>query len=196
MFKSRLRLAEISTVNKANRKKPILEEILKSGTHGGQARPIIVVPGSDYPGNISLKNSVSFLRDGNFVDQKTISESFDEKNASKKVFERRLASGERVQFEVYDSVYGFTRKEWDRVICLFSCGEAFQVKDWPPREGQQHKEDDPEFFRATDQERDMKIVNLFHRVKGFYLHYQDIVEPPVVKTWNVSRFIIQRHRRH
>ena len=70
------------------------------------------------------------------------------------------------------------------------------MKDWPPREGIPHKEDDEEFFKATDQEKDMKIVNLFHRVKGFYLHYQDIIEPPIVKSWNVSRFIIHRNRRH
>jgi len=82
------------------------------------------------------------------------------------------------------------KKEWDRVVCLFSCGEPFQLKDWPPKEGQMHKEDDETYFKATDNEKHKKIVNLFHRVKGYYMHYQDIIEPPVVKTWNVTRHII------
>ena len=37
---------------------------------------------------------------------------------------------------------------------------------------------------------------MFHRVKGFYLHFQDVLEPAVVKNWNVSRLIIQRNKRH
>ena len=67
IFKYRLKLAEIASV-KAVKKRTLLEEITKSGEYGSKARPIIVVPGSDYPGNISLKNCVSFLRDGKFVD--------------------------------------------------------------------------------------------------------------------------------
>jgi parafibromin len=39
-------------------------------------------------------------------------------------------------------------------------------------------------------------VNIFHRVKGFFLHYQDVPEPAIVKTWNVSRMVIQRNKRH
>lgn len=47
-----------------------------------------------------------------------------------------------------------------------------------------------------DQEKQTKIVNIFHRVKGFFLHYQDVPEPPLVKTWNVTRLVIQRNKRH
>jgi hypothetical protein len=70
VFKHSLKLADIS-VTKAFKKRSILEEILKSssGMSSNQGRPIIVVPGSDYPGNISMKNAIQFLSDGTFVDQ-------------------------------------------------------------------------------------------------------------------------------
>ena len=48
----------------------------------------------------------------------------------------------------------------------------------------------------TEREKYEKIVNLFHRVKGYFLHFQDELEPAIVKNWNVSRLIIQRNKRH
>jgi len=73
-------------------------------------------------------------------------------------------NGEKVSFEVFDTVQGFTPKQWSRVVCLFTVGELFQLKDWPPSEIDQ---------KLDERKRQEKIVNLFHRVKGFYLHYQD-----------------------
>ena len=151
-------------------------------------RPIIVVPASTYPGNLSLLNAVQFLRDGKFIDQKDVKQTSEEKYENKKTFVRKIGN-DNVTFEVYDSVYGFTKKEWRRVVCLFTCGELFQLKDWPPKDGD-------EDINISEQDRQMKLVNLFHRVKGFYFHYQDVLEPPIVKKWNVSRFIIQRNKRH
>jgi hypothetical protein len=87
-----------------------------------------VVPTSEQPGNICLKNAVKFLRDGRYEPGNQIIESSDEKYETKKVFEKRIGGhqeGFNVTFEVYDSVYGFTSKEWSRVICLFSNGETF-----------------------------------------------------------------------
>jgi len=95
IFKYKYRLAEIVTA-KAVKKTSILEEITKSGSYGSGSRPIIVVPTSDYPGNISLKNCISFLRDGKFVDQKNVKLTDEDKNATKQIFERRLTTGERV----------------------------------------------------------------------------------------------------
>ena len=113
--------------------------------------------------------------------------SEEEKYQSKKTFDKKIGD-QNVTFEVYDSTHTFSEKHWQRVVCVFTCGEVFQLKDWPPKDSN----DKP----LNDKERQMKTVNLFHRVKGFYLHYQDILEPPVIKTWNVSRFIVQRNKRH
>ena len=104
------------------------------------------------------------------------------------MFNKRVGS-ELVTFEVYDTIYGFTQREWRRVVCVFSCGEPYQIKDWPP----QIDTSDPE---REKKEKALKVVNLFHRVKGFYIHYQDVLETSHVKEWNVTRMIIQRNKRH
>ena len=127
---------------------------------GGSGRPIIIVPAGDYPGNISLKNSIKFLRDGKFEDHKIVQQSPEEKNALKLSFSRKIGD-QLVTFDVYDSVYSFTKSQWRRVVCLFTNGEHFQLKDWPPKES-----DD-----APEKAKQMKTVNLFYRIKGFYLHY-------------------------
>lgn len=80
-----------------------------------------------------------------------------------------------------------SEKEWSRVVCFFTSGEKHQLTDWPPV-GVKLNNDD-----RTSHE---KVVNIFHRVKGFFLHYQDVVPPPEVKKWNVSRLIVQRNKRH
>ena len=74
VFKHSQKLADIN-INKALKKRSLLEEIQKmygsSDMHSGgstSGKPIIVVPASAYPGNISLVNAVSFLRDGKFID--------------------------------------------------------------------------------------------------------------------------------
>lgn len=92
------------------------------------------MPTSEQLGNICLKNAVKFLRDGKYEPPHQVVQTIDEKYETKKVFEKRLGAnndGINVTFEIYDSVAGFTSKEWSRVICLFSNGETFQFKDWP-----------------------------------------------------------------
>ena len=154
---------------------------------GGSGKPIIVVPASEYPGNLTLKNVVQFLGDEHtYFNPATVKLPDTEKFDQKKTFTKKIGT-DNVTFEVFDSVYSFSKKDWKRVVCIFTNGEPFQLKDWPPKDG------DSEF---TDQDRQMKIVNLFHRVKGFYLSHQDVVEPPIVKNWNVSRLIIQKNKRH
>mgnify|MGYP001318775142 CR=1 FL=1 len=56
---------------------------------------------------------------------------------------------------------------------MFTSGEVFQLKDWPPK-------DVDGYNQLNEKEKQIKQVNLFHRVKGFYLRYQDIIEPKVV----------------
>lgn len=136
--------------------------------HGGGSqlgRPIIVVPGStEYPGNICLKNAVNFLRDGSFIEPDSIKFATEqEKYENKKVFSKKIGDQE-VTFEIYDSTQQFSEKHWQRVVCLFTSGEVFQLKDWPPKDNDGHQQ-------LSEKEKQLKQVNLFHRVKGFYLRY-------------------------
>lgn len=54
-------------MNKASKKRSILEEILKMGS-GSSGKPIIVVPAADVKGNISLKNTKMFLEGGKYLE--------------------------------------------------------------------------------------------------------------------------------
>ena len=45
---------------------------------------------------------------------------------------------------------------------MFTNGELFQLKDWPPQETQDQQ---------SEAAKHTKVVNLFHRVKGFFLHF-------------------------
>ena len=81
-------------------------------TSGGyaQGKPIIIVPSHDYPGNINLKNAVSFLRDGKYVAPSQVTfESNDEKYQTSRTFDMKICD-QKVTFEVFDTVQGFTPK--------------------------------------------------------------------------------------
>lgn len=41
-----------------------------------------------------------------------------------------------------------------------------------------------------------KYVELFLRVRGYYLHFQDIAVPEQVTKWNVKVLTLQRNKRH
>ena len=63
---------------------------------------------------------------------------------------------------MYDTVNGFNSRDWRRVVCLFTNGEYFQLKDWPYEDLKSSQ---------GEVDRQQKVVKLFHNVKGFYLHY-------------------------
>ncbi|QSL64693.1 hypothetical protein MERGE_001995 [Pneumocystis wakefieldiae] len=63
---------------------------------------------------------------------------------------------------------------WDRVVCVFTTGQAWQFKEYKwsePRE-------------------------LFHHVKGFIIQYVGDPPHPATKEWNVETIRIERFRRH
>lgn len=41
-----------------------------------------------------------------------------------------------------------------------------------------------------------KYVELFLRVRGYYLHFQDNAAPEQVNKWNVKVLTLQRNKRH
>jgi hypothetical protein len=61
------------------------------------------------------------------------------------------------------------------VVCLFSNGHDYQIKDWPHQQ---------------------KFVELFLRIRGFFVQYDDCQIPDVVKKWNIKRLPIKRSVRH
>lgn len=94
-FKHRQKLADIN-MNKVLKKWSLLEEIqgtsrdsYSRGSSYREGKPIIVVPSSaEYPGNICLKNSVQFLKDGKYIPPLEIQLKPDEKYAAKRTFDK------------------------------------------------------------------------------------------------------------
>ena len=81
----------------------------------------------------------------------------------------------RVKFEVYDSVTAFTKGHWKRVVALFAQGQDWQFKDWPSKES---------------------IVDIFLKVRGYYMNFADMTPPANVKKWNVKILPVHRNLRH
>ena len=62
-------------------------------------------------------------------------------------------------FEVYDSVTGFNKNHWKRVVAVFVMGPEWQFKDWPKSEG---------------------IVDILLKVRGYYLGFSELPIPETV----------------
>lgn len=69
-------------------------------------------------------------------------------------------------YELYDNVKSFTPSDWERVIAVFSNAKDWQFKGW-----KEWKEDPTE---------------IFSRVCGFYLKYEEEPLPEKIKNWNVK----------
>ena len=199
-MKYSVRLVDIN-VSHASATRSLLQEILRMKSKcfilidrcsGGsnkfgqtqKGQPIIVVPGHPSQGNLCLQNAVQFLRDGKFVPFEQLTE---EQKTNPEINFTHKIGGEEVSFEVHDSVTTFKiDQEWKRVVAIFTVGQAFQLKEWPPHEA----------LNFTEKERHLKLVNLFHRVRGFFLYFQELPPPPTISQWNVKKFALSRNKRY
>jgi len=62
-----------------------------------------------------------------------------------------------------------------RVVAVFVSGYEWQFKDWP---------------------HNKKIVELFLRVRGYYIYYNDQQLPELTTKWNIKLLPLHRHKRH
>lgn len=86
------------------------------------------------------------MKDGTFIEPTNVKFASDqEKYENKKTFTKKIGEQE-ITFEVYDSTQSFSEKHWQRVVCLFTSGEVFQLKDWPPK-------DKDNFTQLSDKEK-------------------------------------------
>jgi len=88
---------------------------------------------------------------------------------------KKKIGDEVVTFELHDDVSRFRDNQWKRVVGVFVNGNEWQFKDWP---------------------HDKKLLELFLRVRGFFLHYQDQILPDMCKKWNIKILNLQRNKRH
>lgn len=98
----------------------------------------------------------------------------DRKSDCKTTFKKSI-SGKDIIFEIYDSVRGFTKDDWKRVVAVFVSGSEWEFRDWPKGEN---------------------TLSIFLKIKGFFIKYSDLPTPPNVLKWNVKILEIHRNKRH
>lgn len=63
----------------------------------------------------------------------------------------------------------FQKNDWKRIVAVFVMGPEWQFKDWPKSE---------------------EKVDIFLKVRGYYLGFSDIPIPETVKKWNVKTLLL------
>lgn len=117
---------------------------------------------------INLSNIKAFLEQGSFTPPQP---SF---GSNLQTLSRTSARLGKLRFLVVDSVDRFKPDYWERVVAVFTTGQAWQFKEYKwsnPRE-------------------------LFQRVKGFVVTYVGDPQPSATLEWNVDNVRVERVRRH
>ncbi|KAJ3261511.1 accessory factor associated with RNA polymerase II [Boothiomyces macroporosus] len=124
--------------------------------------PIIIVPAASQS-LLTLYNAQQFLIDQKFISSEEIRQK-GEKKPMQLTITRDPKKHAISKFLVLDSIDTMKDKDWNRVVAVFTCGQEWQFKGW--------KWDKP--------------VDIFSRVLGFSLKFQD--EPPSgsLSQWNVK----------
>lgn len=96
LMKHTPKLAEI-VVHKQVKKATLLEEITRKRKSialnciaGSSGRPIIVVPGSESPGNVCMKNIVSFLKHGKYQQPGEVELSYEDRYKTREIFNYKV----------------------------------------------------------------------------------------------------------
>jgi parafibromin len=163
----------------------IKKEIARLQAQGTEVRkvkgdPIIIVPAS-LSSMITIHNAKDLLQNGQFVGTADIKKQGRGVKKGTKVTvthptQSRSDYSVPQTFEVVDNCRKFTSKEWARVVCVFTDGQAWQFKDWK---------------YSTPLEAFAPQHSL-----GIHLFLDDRPIEPIIKTWNVERLAISNKKRH
>ncbi|XP_041480918.1 parafibromin-like [Lytechinus variegatus] len=137
--------------------------------------PIIIVPAAT-TALITLYNAKDILQDFRFI----TSEDKKKQGARKEndvLIQRRKDDGSTVPYRVIDTITKLTQADWDRVVAVFVQGPTWQFKGWPWMNGN-------------------NPVDIFARIRGFHLKFDEFKIDPNVKKWNVHIMEISRSKRH
>jgi len=134
-----------------------------------EAMPLIIVPGA-LTALLTIYNAKDFLSEGVFIS------SIEKKNNGMKkensiIIERKKANTDTLlRYQVIDNATKLSPKDWNRVIAVFALGAPWQFKNWQ---------------WSTP-------VEIFSRVRGFYLHYEDEAIPDTIKSWDVKVIAVSK----
>ncbi|XP_031574369.1 parafibromin-like [Actinia tenebrosa] len=149
--------------------------------------PIIIVPAGT-TSLITLYNAKDILQDFKFVpsDEKKRSGTRRENEVliqrRKEVVQNQHAGTTTatvtVPYRVIDNVARLQPNDWNRVVAVFVQGPTWQFKGWP-------------WLLA-----DGSPVDIFTKIRGFHLKFEDVKTEPNVQKWDVQVLTINRNTRH
>mmetsp|Transcript_145 Transcript_145/g.322 ORF Transcript_145/g.322 Transcript_145/m.322 type:complete len:435 (-) Transcript_145:62-1366(-) len=139
-----------------------LEEMLSKDP---EALPIILVP-CNKSAPVNILNAQRLLQDGRYHRPDETESLYFESERTESAEVARTMNGKIWTFQVRDSVKGFTKRDWHRVVAVITDGYEWQFKGWP--------------FAS--------IVDLFTTMKGVYFQSVDKNSnlPTHVEKWAVS----------
>ncbi|EEB06112.1 Cdc73 family RNA polymerase II accessory factor [Schizosaccharomyces japonicus yFS275] len=126
---------------------------------------------------LTMQNVKRFLEDGVFVPPAEASKLVGGGRGPELIALSHKSSRAEfgtMRFIVVEGVEKFKPDYWDRVVCVFTTGQAWQFKDYKWSEPHQ----------------------LFHHVKGFLVQYVGDPPHPATRDWNVEGISVERLRRH
>ncbi|XP_038063550.1 parafibromin-like [Patiria miniata] len=138
--------------------------------------PIIIIPAAT-TSLVTLYNAKDILQDLKFFtsDEKKAQGARKENDV---LIQRRKDDGSSVPYRVVDTVNKLSPQDWDRVVAVFAQGPAWQFKGWP--------------WLLSDG----SPVDIFARIRGFHIQYEEMKLDPNIKKWNVHVLLVSRTKRH
>ena len=145
--------------------------------------PIVIVPAGT-TSLISLLNVKDFLQDFKFISPEekkklgSIKETEVLLQRKKDIVLNQQPQTVTVPLRVVDQPLKLTPSDWKRVVAVFVQGPLWQFKGWP------------------NVLPDGSPVEIFTKIKGYHVKYDDINVDSNVKKWDVEVLTINRNRRH
>lgn len=131
--------------------------------------PIIIIPATT-TSVINMYNAQAILQDLTYVDR-TSNKARD----SELLIQRTKSDGTHVPYKILDNPLKLDADDWNRVVAVFVQGPAWQFKGWP--------------WGGSP-------VEIFSRIKGFHLKWDEAKLDDNVAKWNVHILELSRNKRH
>ena len=132
--------------------------------------PIIIIPATT-TSLINMYNASAILQDLTYVDGR----SNNRPRESEILIQRKKPDGTHAAYKIIDNPLKLDAEDWNRVVAVFAQGPAWQFKGWP---------------------WDGSPVEIFSRIKGFHLKWDEAKLETNVEKWNVQIMELSRNKRH
>jgi len=137
------------------------------------AEPYVIVVPSATTSMLTLLNAADFLGSGAFVSNAE-KRRLGAKRETHVTIERRRPDGVLATYKIVDNPTRLAESEWQRLVAVFAQGPTWQFKGW------RHEEP----------------VELFHRVLGVHLKFDDEQTHENITHWNVKVLTLSKTKRH